>query len=77
MGMSHSKLRKFCLENFGKPPHGIIDDARMKRADGLLHYGDIPISRIAEQLGFANVFSFSKAFRKYYGTPPRPLPLWN
>ncbi len=69
-GLSLSSLRKFCLENFDKPPAGVINDVRMTKARGLLRYGDADLEEIARELGFANRFSFSKAFTRYHRIPP-------
>ena len=68
--MSLSTFRKFCLQNLKKTPGGVICDVRMSRARGLLHYSEMSISDIAEELGYADRFSFSKAFQSAVGISP-------
>lgn len=62
MALSLSTLRKFCLLNFDKTPKELIEENRMSKARVLLTYSDLPIESIAEQLGFADRYAFSKAF---------------
>ena len=63
-GMSVSALRSFCLENFGKTPGKLIEEMLMARARGMLSYGTMSIDEIAENLGYADRFVFSKAFTR-------------
>lgn len=42
----------------------------MLRARALLSYGDLSIDSIAEELGYADRFSFSKAFLKFNEVTP-------
>ena len=44
--------------------------ARLARARDLLADGCLPIAVIARACGFANAGSFSRAWRRYHGTPP-------
>ena len=44
---------------------------RMQRARNLLLKTQWPISYIAHYVGYANVFTFSKRFKKSVGKPPR------
>lgn len=60
--MSISSFRLFCLQNFRKSPSALIQEVKMLRACALLTYGKQPIERIAKQLGYADRFTFSKAF---------------
>ena len=64
MGMSFSKFRTFCLENFGLPPRSVIENIRMARARGLLDLNLMTIDEIAAELGYADRFAFSKAFTR-------------
>ena len=43
----------------------------MKKAIDLIHGGNITFSEIAFQLGFPDLPSFSKAFKKYTGLNPK------
>ena len=42
----------------------------MERAGDLLRSTDSPVSVIAEKLGYMDVLSFSKSFRRHFGMSP-------
>ena len=44
---------------------------RMERARGLLRYTDRPVGEIAEEVGYADSMSFSKATSQYCRQPIR------
>lgn len=44
--------------------------ARMERAEALLRYSDLPVTLIAEQVGYQDVSAFSRRFREVSGHPP-------
>ncbi|WP_414931939.1 helix-turn-helix domain-containing protein [Vibrio europaeus] len=44
---------------------------RMEKARTLLINTDMPISRIAEEVGFSNPSSFTRSFSGYFGLPPK------
>jgi len=58
---------RFCK---GITPGEFILRCRMQTATDLLRYTDSSISDIAEQLGYPDVYSFSKQFHKRIGEPP-------
>jgi AraC-like DNA-binding protein len=43
---------------------------RLEQACGLLRLGPQRVSEVAEQCGFASIYSFSRAFRLAYGVSP-------
>ena len=43
---------------------------RLARARELLESGAMPLKRIAESLGYVDLSSFSRAFRRAHGVPP-------
>lgn len=43
---------------------------RIARARELLEAGSMPLKRIAESLGYTDVSSFARAFRRVHGVPP-------
>ncbi len=69
-GMSFSGFRKFCYENFSKPPRAVVEEVRMDRARGMLDYSNLGIDEIAESLGYADRYTFTKAFTRVCGMPP-------
>lgn len=49
---------------------GLLDDTRRELAGGYLQRSDYSIAEVAYLLGFAEVSSFNRAFRRWTGTPP-------
>ncbi|WP_171654925.1 AraC family transcriptional regulator [Paenibacillus foliorum] len=47
-----------------------ITDVRLERAVHLLMETPMNVSQVAESLGYANVYLFSKQFKERYGAPP-------
>ncbi|HET7560492.1 MAG TPA: helix-turn-helix domain-containing protein [Limnochordia bacterium] len=54
----------------GLPPGRWIAEQRLRRAAELLRYGDLPISRVAVEVGYSDLPTFSKAFRRNMGLSP-------
>ena len=46
-------------------------EKRLDAAGLLLREGRFSVSEVADMLNYASVYSFSKAFRRHYGTSPR------
>jgi len=57
-------------EAFGITPHQYLLQKRLKHAAGLLANKNLLLSEIAYQCGFPDLFSFSKAFKKFSGYSP-------
>lgn len=70
MGVSVSSFYKICMEHYGKSPSRIISELNMRKASELLSCTDLSIEHISGQLGYANQFAFSKAFKKAMKIPP-------
>jgi AraC-like DNA-binding protein len=49
----------------------IVDDVKFSRARHLLGAGDAPITEIAFALGYPDQSSFTRAFVRWSGMPPR------
>jgi len=62
-------LRRF-KNATGMTPIEYCHAVRIARARELLEAGDMPLKKIAEALGYVDVSSFARAFRRTYGTPP-------
>ena len=54
---------------FGISPHQYLLNSRILKAKGMLSK-NLPVSEVALRSGFADVASFSKAFRKHFGVAP-------
>lgn len=57
-------------QSFGLPPHRYLNSRRMEKAKLLLAGGDLSVTQIGIELGFAETSSFSTAFHKYTRTTP-------
>ncbi len=55
----------------GESPMRYVSRARLARAADLLRKGAASVKQVAEATGFASEASFSRAFRRRFGTAPR------
>lgn len=70
---AHLSLAYFCRrfkKTFGVTPIAYLHKRRVIAAQTLLRTTDMTIKEIAEQLGYGDIYSFSKAFRRAIGTSP-------
>ncbi|WP_293760530.1 AraC family transcriptional regulator [uncultured Aquitalea sp.] len=72
MHMSERTLRRK-LAALGTSFQALLDQARHQQALHLLHHTSLPITRIAERLGFAEPASFRHAFARWTGRRPSDL----
>ena len=72
LGVSESKFNRLCSEIYGQPFGAILLKNRMLTAKTLLaEDGGLTNARIAEMLGYADQYSFSKAYKSFFGRSPR------
>lgn len=69
-GVSEIYFRKLFTEIYGMPPKQYIRLVRMNKAKELLLTGEVPVQQVAEAVGFRDVYSFCKAFRKAHDCSP-------
>jgi AraC-like DNA-binding protein len=69
-GMATSTLRRRFRNATGTPLHEYALQARIARARDLLGETDLPVKAIAEQLGYGDVYFFTRQFRQSVGVPP-------
>lgn len=69
-GISQRQLNKFFADNFSLGYNKYVSAKKMAKA---LEYLKTPLTnaQIAENLGYANAYSFSKAFRIFYKKSPK------
>lgn len=70
LDMAESTLRRRFREATGVPPHEFVLQARVNEAKRLLGETDHPIKRVAQQLGYRDVYFFSRQFRRFAGVSP-------
>ncbi|OGV73460.1 MAG: hypothetical protein A3K19_28730 [Lentisphaerae bacterium RIFOXYB12_FULL_65_16] len=55
----------------GRTLKSFIDTERLARARDMLRYADLSISDVGNRLGFADIFAFSRFFKRQAGLSPR------
>ena len=68
--MSKYHFNRLFRRRYGVTPLGYHTHLRMQRAEALLELGKLPVCEVAEQLGYASVYSFSRSFKRYFGRSP-------
>jgi AraC-like DNA-binding protein len=70
LGVSAGHLRRVFKQHTGLSPYQYHLELKISRAKLMLRESDMPIKHIATQLGFQNVYHFSKLFKKMTSAPP-------
>ena len=70
LSVSPSRASHLCRTCLGVSFQESLLAIRMRKAAELLTGSSLPLKEIARQCGFANVFYFSAAFRKFHDVPP-------
>jgi AraC family transcriptional regulator of arabinose operon len=70
-GLSISRLAHLFREQVGQTPHQFLEMQRMTRARQLLDLTQQPVTAIAAEAGFPDLFHFSKRFKHHLGLSPR------
>lgn len=68
--LSRNGFSRLFRQITGVAPSKYINQKRMTLAMSLLVYSELPVSLVAEQVGFCDQFHFSKTFRKETGFSP-------
>lgn len=68
-GMSEYHFFRLFKQMIGLSPYQYILSKRLKRSAELLK-SEYSVSDVAIAMGFSDIFSFSKAFKKHFGVPP-------
>lgn len=69
-GLSPFHFSRLFRNSVGCSPYRYYDKLRHERARELLASTDMPVERIARQLGFADASQFARAFRRHAGCAP-------
>ncbi len=70
IGISYSYMRKIVYEMTGKSLIDYLNQLRIEKAKELLVESSLTITQIASDVGYYNVQSFNRFFRKFEGMPP-------
>ena len=68
--VSEVYFRKLFTEVYGIPPKKYLNLIRMSKAKELLLTKEISVQQVAEEVGFHDVYSFCKSFRKAHDCTP-------
>lgn len=74
--VSDEHLRRLALSEVGRSPLRQVTWLRLTRASALLQTTRMKLEEIAQRVGYGDAFSFSTAYRRWFGAPPsagRPL----
>lgn len=69
-GISTRYLQKRFKENYRFTPKEYHLQIQMNMAFTMLEQESLPVSAVAERLGYADAFTFSKQFKKHFGYSP-------
>jgi AraC-like DNA-binding protein len=68
--LSRSAFAARFAARVGKPPAAYLAHVRLDAATDLLRGTTLPVTLIAEKVGYTSEAAFSRAFRNRYGSPP-------
>jgi AraC-like DNA-binding protein len=68
--LSRSSFAERFAARVGKPPATYLAHVRLDAATDLLRDTSLPVTLIAQKVGYASEAAFSRAFNNRYGTPP-------
>ena len=70
LGFHPHYMTRIFREQFGIPPKQYLMDLKLKKACGLLQSTGLPVSVVAESLGFEDALAFSRLFKKEFSMSP-------
>jgi AraC-like DNA-binding protein len=68
--VSESHFARSFKAAFGETPHRYLLRRRMERAKALLRAGELSVTEVCLEVGFASLGSFSTQFRRFVGESP-------
>lgn len=68
--MSRATFARVFQELLGQTPMKYLTDWRMAVARDLLRAQDVPLTDVAERVGYSSLYAFATAFRRHHGQPP-------
>lgn len=69
-GLSVSKLYREIWLHYKKSPGSLVEEIRIRHASELLLHFDYKLQQVAAMTGYADSFSFSRAFKRVIGVSP-------
>jgi YesN/AraC family two-component response regulator len=71
LDMAENYISTFFKQNTGENLSAYIEDTRMDAAIDYITAGKMSMKEISEKVGYANINTFYKAFKRRYGVPPK------
>lgn len=71
LAVSPDRLHDLCVGALGRPPLVLVHQRVVREACSLLTGTDLPIERLAADLGFGSPSHFSRFFRRWMGVAPK------
>ena len=68
--LSRSAFAARFVDRVGTPPATYLAHVRLDAAKDLLRDTLLPVTLVAEKVGYTSEAAFSRAFKSRYGTPP-------
>lgn len=68
--LSVSRFAHLFKQNTGLSPHAFYAQIKANKARDLILNSELNISEIAENLGFSDIYYFSRFYKKYFGVSP-------
>lgn len=73
VGMSEKYFISYFRKVVGESPYSYITAHKMEMAYNRLATGKYHVYEVAEMLGYSDIYTFSKAFKRYYGKSPSKM----
>ncbi|HET6859023.1 MAG TPA: AraC family transcriptional regulator [Streptomyces sp.] len=70
VGMSRAGFSRRFAAAVGEPPMAYLTSWRLALAADRLRQDDVPVFRVASEVGYSSPFTFSTAFKRHYGVSP-------
>jgi AraC family transcriptional regulator len=69
-GISEYHFYRLFKNVYGISPYQYLKQKRLEMAKIMLKKESIPISQLAQEVGYSDIFTFSKAYKQYFGHAP-------
>ncbi len=70
VGLSYENFRKLFVNRIGEAPGKFQTKRKIERACAAIYQEATPFKQLADELGFCDVYHFSRVFRQIAGEPP-------
>ncbi len=70
IGMSEKYFISYFRKTIGQSPYNYITGMKMQAAYNHLATGKYHVYEVADMMGYTDIYTFSKAFKKYFGKSP-------